>query len=150
MDVNVKIVKSHSEKELVLSIRRDVFIRGLNIPEHMEIDENEDVATYVLAYTKNKPVGTARWRETKRGVKLERFAVLGEYRSNGIGGKMTKFILNNLNKSQLIYLYAQESAIKFYEKLGFKSVGNLFEEVGIKHQKMIYNLEGKKADIFPS
>ena len=150
MDVNVKIVKSHSEKELVLSIRRDVFIRGLNIPEHMEIDENEDVATYVLAYTKNKPVGTARWRETKRGVKLERFAVLGEYRSNGIGGKMTEFILNNLNKSQLIYLYAQESAIKFYEKLGFKSVGNLFEEVGIKHQKMIYNLEGKKADIFPS
>ena len=150
MDVNVKIVKSHSEKELVLSIRRDVFIRGLNIPEHMEIDENEDAATYVLAYTKNKPVGTARWRETKSGVKLERFAVLGEYRSNGIGGKMTKFILNNLNKSQLIYLYAQESAIKFYEKLGFKSVGNLFEEVGIKHQKMIYNLEGKKADIFPS
>jgi predicted GNAT family N-acyltransferase len=63
---------------------------------------------------------------------------------------MTKFILNNLNKSQLIYLYAQESAINFYEKLGFKSVGNLFEEVGIKHQEMIYNLEGKKADIFPS
>lgn len=150
MDVNVKIVKSHSEKELVLSIRRDVFIKGLNIPEHMEIDENEDMATYVLAYIKNKPVGTARWRETKRGVKLERFAVLGEYRSNGIGEKMTKFILNNLNKSQLIYLYAQESAINFYEKLGFKSVGNLFEEVGIKHQKMIYNLEGKNADIFPS
>ena len=35
MDVNVKIVKSHSEKELVLSIRKDVFIRGLNIPEYL-------------------------------------------------------------------------------------------------------------------
>ena len=39
MDVNVKIVKSHSEKELVLSIRKDVFIRGLNIPEYLEIDK---------------------------------------------------------------------------------------------------------------
>lgn len=150
MDVNVKIVKSHSEKELVLSIRKDVFIRGLNIPEHLEIDENEDVATYVLAYIKNNPVGTARWRKTEKGIKLERFAVLDKYRSNGIGAKITKFILNNLKETQPIYLFAQESAIKFYEKLGFKSIGNLFEEVGIKHQKMIYDLEGNKADLFPS
>ena len=150
MDVNVKIVKSSSEKELVLSIRKEVFIRGLNIPEYLEIDENEDMATYVLAYTKSKPVGTARWRKTREGIKLERFAVLDKYRSNGIGATMTKFILRNLKETQLIYLYAQESAINFYDKLGFKSVGNLFEEVGIKHQKMIYDLDGKKADLFPS
>ena len=150
MDVNVKIVKSHSEKELVLSIRKDVFIRGLNIPEYLEIDKNEDMATYVLAYVKNKPVGTARWRKTKKGIKLERFAVLEKYRSNGIGTKMTKFILKNLKKTQPIYLYAQDSAIKFYEKLGFKSIGNLFKEVGIKHQEMIYDFEGQKADLFPS
>jgi hypothetical protein len=87
MDFNVKIVKSDSEKELVLNIRKDVFIRGLNIPEHLEIDETENTATYVLAYTKNKPVGTARWRKTKKGIKLERFAVLDKYRSNGIGSK---------------------------------------------------------------
>ena len=150
MDINVKIVKSPSEKELVLTIRKDVFIRGLNIPEHLEIDENENVATYVLAYIKNNPVGTARWRKTEKGIKLERFAVLDKYRSNGIGAKITKFILNNLKETQPIYLFAQESAIKFYEKLGFKSIGNLFEEVGIKHQKMIYDLEGNKADLFPS
>ena len=150
MDVNVKIVKSHSEKELVLSIRKDVFIRGLNIPEYLEIDKNEDMATYVLAYVKNKPVGTARWRKTKKGIKLERFAVLEKYRSNGIGTKMTKFILKNLEETQLIYLYAQDSAIKFYKKLGFKSIGNLFKEVGINHQEMIYDFEGKKADLFRS
>jgi len=150
MDVNVKIVKSRSEKELVLSIRKEVFIRGLNIPEYLEIDKNEDMATYVLAYVKNKPVGTARWRKTKKGIKLERFAVLEKYRSNGIGAKMTEFILKNLKENQLIYLYAQDSAIKFYKKLGFKSIGNLFKEVGINHQEMIYDFEGKKADLFPS
>ena len=150
MDVNVKIVKSRSEKELVLSIRKDVFIRGLNIPEYLEIDKNENMATYVLAYVKNKPVGTARWRKTKKGIKLERFAVLEKYRSNGIGAKMTKFILKNLKETQPIYLYAQDSAIKFYEKLGFKSIGNLFKEVGINHQEMIYDFECKKADLFPS
>ena len=90
------------------------------------------------------------WSFQAGGIKLERFAVLDKYRSNGIGAKITKFILNNLKETQPIYLFAQESAIKFYEKLGFKSIGNLFEEVGIKHQKMIYDLEGNKADLFPS
>ena len=51
---------------------------------------------------------------------------------------MTKFILKQLDQSKLIYLNAQESAISFYEKLGFDSTGSMFDEVGIAHQKMIF------------
>ena len=138
MDVNVKIVESDDEKEFVISIRRIVFIQELNIPEHMEIDENEDLATYVLAKVEGKNVGTARWRETNSGIKLERFAVLSQYRSYGVGTAMSKFILKQLDQSKLIYLNAQESAISFYEKLGFDSTGSMFDEVGIAHQKMIF------------
>ena len=138
MDVNVKIVESDEEKESVISIRRIVFIQELNIPEHMEIDDNEDLATYVLAKVEGKIVGTARWRETNSGIKLERFAVLNQYRSYGVGTAMTKFILKQLDQSKLIYLNAQESAISFYEKLGFDSTGSMFDEVGIAHQKMIF------------
>ena len=137
MDVIVKIVESDDEKEFVIAIRRIVFIQELNIPEHMEIDDNEDLATYVLANIGSEYVGTARWRDTNSGIKLERFAVLSEYRSYGVGTAMTKFILNELDHSKLIYLNAQESAISFYEKLGFDSVGPKFNEVGIAHQKMI-------------
>ena len=61
MEVNVKIVENDKEKELVLSIRRIVFIQELNIPENMEINENEDSATYVLANIESEYVGTARW-----------------------------------------------------------------------------------------
>ena len=138
MDVNVKIVESDDEKEFVISIRRIVFIQELNIPEHMEIDDNEDLATYVLAKVEGKNVGTARWRETNSGIKLERFAVLNQYRSYGVGTTMTKFILKQLDQSKIIYLNAQESAISFYEKLGFDSTGSMFDEVGIAHQKMIF------------
>ena len=138
MEVNVKIVESDNEKESVISIRRIVFIQELNIPEHMEIDDNEDLATYVLAKVEGKNVGTARWRETNSGIKLERFAVLSQYRSYGVGTAMTKFILKQLDQSKLIYLNAQESAISFYEKLGFDSTGSMFDEVGIAHQKMIF------------
>ena len=106
MEVNIKIVENDQEKELVLSIRRIVFIEELNIPEYMEIDDNEESAKYVLANIESKYVGTARWRNTDLGIKLERFAVLSEYRSCGVGTEMTKFILMQLDHTKLIYLNA--------------------------------------------
>ncbi len=139
MDVQIKIVKTAEEKDSVLSIRREVFIQGLNIPEHIEIDNNEDQANYILAEIGNIPAGTARWRKTDKGIKLERFAVLNEYRSLGIGKKMTEFILDRIPNNEHIYLNSQDTAIGFYEKLGFQSVGPLFEEAGIQHQLMIFS-----------
>ena len=139
MDVQLNIVKTNNEKNLALNIRREVFIKGLNIPEHLEIDSNEESSKYILAKVDGKSVGTARWRKTDEGMKLERFAVLNDYRSIGIGTMMTKFILNQLKNSKLIYLNAQESAISFYEKIGFKPIGPRFKEVNIEHQKMIYS-----------
>ncbi len=139
MDVQLNIVKTNNEKNLALNIRREVFIKGLNIPEHLEIDSNEESSKYILAKVDGKSVGTARWRKTDEGMKLERFAVLNDYRSIGIGTMMTKFILNQLKNSKLIYLNAQQSAISFYEKMGFKPIGPRFKEVNIEHQKMIYS-----------
>ena len=139
MDVQLNIVKTNDEKNLALNIRREVFIKGLNIPEHLEIDSNEESSKYILAKVDGKSVGTARWRKTDEGMKLERFAVLNDYRSIGIGTMMTKFILNQLKNSKLIYLNAQESAISFYEKMGFKPIGPRFREVNIEHQKMIFS-----------
>ena len=139
MDIQLKIIKTNDEKNLVLNIRKEVFIKGLNIPEYLEIDSNEESSKYILAKVDDKAVGTARWRETDEGMKLERFAVLNEYRSFGIGTMMTKFILNQLKNSKLIYLNAQESAISFYEKIGFKPIGPRFREVNIEHQKMVFS-----------
>lgn len=56
----------------------------------------------------------------------------------GIGRKMTEFILGQIPKGEHIYLNSQDTAIEFYKNIGFKSVGSMFEEAGIPHQKMIY------------
>ena len=37
-----------------------------------------------------------------------------------------------------IYLHAQIQVVEFYQKLGFVKQGNLFEEAGIKHYKMVF------------
>ena len=138
MNVKVKNVKRSVEKSSVISIRKDVFIKGMNIPKSLGINDNEDDAHYVLAYLGNTPLGTARWRRTNEGIKFERFAVLDGFRLLGIGRKMTEFILGQIPKGEHIYLNSQDTAIEFYKNIGFKSVGFMFEEAGIPHQKMIY------------
>ena len=138
MGINVKYVNNDKEKDICLSIRRKVFVEEQNIPENIEMDDELVQSICVCAILDKQYVGTARWRNTDLGIKLERFAVLSEYRSYGVGTAMTKFILKQLDHSKLIYLNAQESAISFYEKLGFNSMGPKFDEVGIPHQKMIF------------
>ncbi|MBC8346407.1 MAG: GNAT family N-acetyltransferase [Candidatus Marinimicrobia bacterium] len=136
--MKIKIVETSEEKNAVIEIRRKVFIQEQKIPEPIEIDANEENATYALATINNNPVGTFRWRKTNGGIKLERLAVLPEYRTRGIGGKLTQFVIGQIDEEDKIYLNAQENVIQFYSRYGFKPVGLPFEEAGIPHQKMVY------------
>ena len=138
MELKIKLVRTPREQKNVLDIRRSVFIDEQQIPVEIEIDAFEESAIYVIAYFDEEAVGTARWREIGNTVKLERFAVLKNYRNKGIGRKLTMFIIDRIPQGKIIFLNSQESAIGFYSKLGFLSKGPLFKEANILHQKMIF------------
>jgi len=139
MVINIKIATTKKDKGKCFSIRRDVFVKEQNISEKIEFDDENVNATYFIAQYKNIFVGTARYRLTDFGIKLERFAVLKSYRNLGIGKELVLYILNSIKDKKLIFLHAQESVIDFYSKLGFKRIGSQFFEAEIPHQKMIYN-----------
>jgi len=121
-----------------LEIRDEVFVIEQGVSPELEIDEYEADAIYYLLFEGDEPVATARYRETSEGVKLERFAVLQEYRHNGYAGEILNHILADLKEeNKPIYLHAQEQVISFYERFGFKKVGTRFFEAGIPHFKMI-------------
>lgn len=138
MQTSIILISSQTDLDKAFAIRRQVFCVEQNVPEEIEMDEFDDVATHILAYINDKPVGTARWRFTEAGVKMERFAVLKEHRGKGVGEALVKNTLDKLSDNDFIYLNAQESVIKFYEKFGFKVVGNRFYEANIPHRKMEY------------
>jgi predicted GNAT family N-acyltransferase len=138
MNFDIKIVETSEEAQWCLFIRRQVFIIGQNIPESIEMDDHKIDATYYLVTLAGKPVGTARYRKSSDGIKLERFAVLESARKLGVGSALVDFVLKDLKDEKTIYLNAQESVITFYKKLGFDSVGNIFYEAEIPHQKMVY------------
>lgn len=122
-----------------MTIRKAVFIEEQKVPEEIEIDAYEDSSSYVLALAEERPVGTARWRTTGEGVKLERFAVLPSYRSRGVGRALVEFVLDQLQDAPRVYLNAQEPVVAFYARYGFVPHGRRFHEAGIPHIKMVWN-----------
>ena len=137
MSIEIKQITNSADLEQAFAIRRQVFCIEQNVSEEIEMDEFDEDATHILAYINDNPVGTARWRFTEDGAKMERFAVLNEYRGKGIGEALVNYTLGKLKDYDCIYLNAQESVIKFYEKFGFDVVGDRFYEADILHKMMI-------------
>ena len=136
MKIVVKEIYLDKDIKEAFSIRRKVFVEGMNIPVEIELDKYDKVAHQIIAYADEIPAGTARWRKTKEAMKLERFAVLPKFRLLGIGKALAEYILKILKNEKNIYLNSQLTAIDFYEKLGFYKKGKSFKEAGILHQKM--------------
>lgn len=135
--IDVKKVHEQSDLEKVFAIRRTVFVEEQNCPPELECSD-EDKSVHFLATQDGVPCGAARWRKTENGYKLERFAVLKEFRRKGVGAHLVKAVLADLPAdASPIYLNAQLSAVDFYKVRGFYEVGEQFEEAGIMHQQMV-------------
>ncbi len=139
----VKRIENRKDLKKAQEIRNIVFVIGQKVPVEDEIDAFERESNHYLAYLNNTPVGAARWRVTPNGVKLERFSVLEEFRGRGVGTALVEQILKDLKLSEEtgnkeIYLHAQIEVVPLYRKFGFVKAGDMFEESGILHYKMIY------------
>ena len=129
--------------DAAFTIREKVFVEGQGVPADEEYDQHDRAATtrHYLARLDGQPVGAARWRPTDKGVKLERFAVLNDFRNQGVGEALVRQVLADVAAeapdAAQVYLHAQLQAIPLYERLGFAKVGELFEECDIQHYKMV-------------
>ena len=129
--------------DAAFTIREKVFVQGQGVPADDEYDQHDRQRTtrHYLALVDGQPAGAARWRPTDNGVKLERFAVLDEFRNQGVGHALVQVVLADVHAevpdAAQVYLHAQLRAIPLYERTGFHKVGDMFEECDIQHYKMV-------------
>ncbi|MES2377919.1 MAG: GNAT family N-acetyltransferase [Bacteroidota bacterium] len=136
-EIRVNKVSDTDSLEKVFAIRREVFVGEQNCPPELEW-EHEDESTHFLATVNGVPGGASRWRKTDNGYKLERFAVLKQFRGQGVAQELVRTVLADLPAdADYIYLNAQILAVGLYEKFGFVAEGPQFEEAGIQHFKMV-------------
>ena len=127
--------KKHAD--MAFAIRQKVFVEEQEVDPAEEY-EFEEESHHFLLFKDGIPVMTARWRETEKGIKLERFAMLKEYRNLGLGSILLKEIIKDVKHlGKKVYLHAQLKAVPFYEREGFVAEGDIFEEANILHYLMI-------------
>jgi predicted GNAT family N-acyltransferase len=135
--LQVTKITDQAQLEQAFLIRRTVFVDEQNCPPELEL-ANEEESTHFLATIDHQPCGACRWRKTDKGYKLERFAVLKEYRGKRVGQALLAAVLDDLPEdAHYIYLNSQLGAVGLYSKFGFTKEGDQFEEAGIQHFKMV-------------
>lgn len=145
MDVEVKEVNNEAEKEKVFALRKKVFVEEQNVSPELEWDKYDKEAIHVLARSGKETIGCGRIVFFANRGKIGRVAVAKEYRRKGIGSKVCRKLIKiaaDRKDCDRIVLHAQVSSRGFYEKLGFKPVGDKFMEAGIEHIKMIKKIKG--------
>jgi predicted GNAT family N-acyltransferase len=135
LDIRIEKLDWGKGQSVLAMIRKRVFVDEQGIPESVELDDLDASAQHYVAIVNKKPVGTARRLADGR---VGRMAVLSAYRNAGVGSALVRYVIEDAMKSGLprLYLHAQESAVAFYARHGFHSVGEMFEEAAIPHQAM--------------
>ena len=139
--ITVHQVETPADLAAAFAIREKVFVDEQQVVTRSEEnDAFDDTARHYLAKADGMPCGAARWRKTDKGVKLERFAVLPQFRNQEVGSHILQRVVADVKAvypTETMYLHAQVPAVNFYARQGFEKVGEIFSECDIDHYKMV-------------
>jgi hypothetical protein len=123
------------EKELRSRVLRQPL--GLKLSE--QDLQGEDEQTHLVAMDgTGRVVGCVLVAFTEKGAKIRQLAIEEGHRGRGIGSKLMKGAEQIVRDRNLgaVTLHARKTARRFFEKLGYAAVSDVFTEVTLPHVKM--------------
>lgn len=145
--LSVLTLKTGSWQDLswdAMEIRIEVFVDEQLIPLELENDADDEAAFHAVAYNViGQVVATGRLLKGERGQgRIGRMAVKRVLRGSGQGAAVLAALQAEARRrgDRELALHAQTSARGFYERLGFKARGDIFDEVGLSHIEMFQAL----------
>ncbi len=139
-----RIVAHHSpEYDEGLVLRRGVLREPLGLVYTLDQVDAEREELHMVAVFDGEVVACASLADLGRRVaKMRQVAVKLELQGSGIGAALVRFFEDTARARGFarIALHARQSAVPFYEHLGYHTFGPIFEEVGLPHLRMEKNL----------
>lgn len=142
--MHVRRATTPAELAACLRLRRTVFIEEQGVPEADELDDLDGVCRHFLATPTaasgpGEAIGTARLLFLDADTaKAQRVAVLAEHRGQGVGAALMFALEGEAARAgtTTVLLASQLSAVKFYQRLGYRTEGEVFVDAGIDHVLM--------------
>ena len=106
-------------------------------PEYCMVDGDEQALHFGIKKN-DQLVCVASIYLERTSARLRKFATLNQFQGQGIGSFMLRHLIEKLKKKDVNYFWfdARESAMSFYNRLGFKSEGELFYKNEVSYFKM--------------
>ena len=143
--VEINLLKlNFDDKEFshIRDIRETVFTNELGISKQELFDNNDETCDHFLIFDGKEIAGSVRILSIDNLVKLERMAILKDFRTKNYGKNcifQLKEYYSEHGFSQMI-LDSIYSVRGFYKKCGFIEEGDVFQRVGIDHIRMSLTL----------
>ncbi|MGX7198207.1 DNA-deoxyinosine glycosylase [Enterococcus olivae] len=116
-------------------LRFQVFVLEQKIPLQWEFDTiDEQSAPSLVLFEKQQPIATIRYQAyTHDTIQPDRFCVAKKYRRKGIGRILLEYFERQAIEDGYRFsrLSAEKTALSFYQKLGYETCSEPFEEDGI-------------------
>ena len=131
-----------ADYDAALKLRRDVLRRPLGLTYEAADLAKEASDIHLGAFEGNAVVATLILTPQEDEVTMRQVAVVLDRQGQGIGRKLVAFSEAYARAAgfKRMSLHARETAVAFYERLGYATVGERFIEVTIPHRAMLKEL----------
>jgi predicted GNAT family N-acyltransferase len=136
----LKII-DHGTKEYqqMIQLRDEILRKPLGLKFSEDELHKEKSNLLIGAFEDDQMLGCCMLVEEEPGtVRLRQMAVLNDLQGKGVGRALMQFA-ENLARDRgfkKITMHARKNSLGFYEKMGYKRVGNEFQEITIPHYVM--------------
>jgi predicted GNAT family N-acyltransferase len=136
-DAHIIHAEEDADFDQIFSIREAVFQEEMGVSEEAQIDGFDALAHHYIMVYAGKAVGVSRWRVTLGGnIRLERLAILPDYRRKGLGRALMDKMLGDIPKSRRTHIECPSAQLAYYETFGFVAEDDIFDFQGIPHIRM--------------
>ena len=131
----------HGSKEYyqMVKLREDILRKPLGLSFTKEELEAEKNNLLMIAKEDDQMLGCCMLiEEDPQTVRLRQMAVLNDLQGKGVGRALMQFA-ENLARDRgykRITMHARKNALGFYEKMGYRTIGEEFAEITIPHYIM--------------
>lgn len=135
----VRAASWSSDHDAIRAVRERVFIVEQAVDPELEWDGLDDTCQHaVVTLQDGTVIGTGRLICSDNTGKIGRMAVLNEYRGDGVGMAILKFLVELARSKGMrrAALNSQTHALDFYARAGFVAEGPEFDEANIPHRHM--------------
>lgn len=119
----------------IKKLRYDTFVVERGVPEEIEFDGKDSRFLHFTLWENGEVVACLRANENGKLLHMGRFAVKKELRKNGYGKNLMEELLKYAKENDYlgVELSAVETAVGFYKKQGFITIGDYYLETGVPH-----------------